>query len=74
MVLGPSSEIYNKVAAGMTDLTISTTASLEMHSLSMKIQSILSEQLYDIQPDINRKSSLEIEKHERRSNDKTPST
>jgi hypothetical protein len=42
--------------------------------ISMKIQSILSEQLYDIQPDINKKSSLEIEKHDQRSNNKTPST
>jgi hypothetical protein len=32
MVLGPSSEIYNKLAAGMTDFTISTTAGLEMYS------------------------------------------
>jgi Primase X len=32
MVLGPSSEIYNKLAAGITDFTISTTAGLEMYS------------------------------------------
>jgi Uncharacterized protein conserved in bacteria (DUF2130) len=42
--------------------------------LSMKIQSILSEQQHEIQSNINKKSSLEIENHERWSNDKTPST
>lgn len=48
-----------------------TQSERQYAEISMKIQSILSEQQHEIQS--TNKSSLEIENHERRSNDKTPS-
>ncbi|MDP9288125.1 MAG: DUF2130 domain-containing protein [Thermoproteota archaeon] len=50
-----------------------TQSERQYAELSMKIQSILSEQQHEIQSDNSKKSSLEIENLERRSNDKTPS-
>jgi hypothetical protein len=50
-----------------------TQSERQYAEVSMKIQSILSEQQTEIQSNISKKSSLEIENHERRSNDKTPS-
>ena len=50
-----------------------TQSERQYAEISMKIQSILSEQQHEIQSNISKNDSLEIENRERRGNDKAPS-